>query len=254
MKVSAADKVQKVTIIPRGRAGGYTIMTPKEEIMFHSKEQLYSNVTGLLGGRASEEIIFGKNAITTGSHDDLGKATAIARHIVTEFGMSGLGLTQYESQQQQAQQRGMIAQKMYSDKTAEAIDKQVTAILSECFAKAKTVIEANRPELEIIAEGLRIIETITAEDIEYIDEHMELPPRIAEEKKMQAKHKKMREAGDIVDIEPETTAETEDEGSVDILPESSNQNAQASSNKLEQKDKTDKKTTKNKFNNSDQNN
>ena len=103
--LDAASTVQKVTIIPRGNAGGYTIMTPKEEVIFHSKENLYASITGYLGGRAAEEIMFGKNKITTGAHDDLEKATNIARHMVTEYGMSSLGLAQFESSRQVGQNK-----------------------------------------------------------------------------------------------------------------------------------------------------
>lgn len=203
MKVASASKVQKVTIIPRGSAGGYTIVTPNEEIMFHSREHLMANITGFLGGRASEEIKFGKDKITTGAHDDLEKATYTARHMVTEFGMSSLGLTQYETRKQAMMSN---SQKMYSESLAKSIDDEVNKILNECYEQAKKVINENQKELALIASALFIMETITSEDIEYIDKNMKLPPRILTEKQRQEEHNKKVEEGDILDIMPDEKA------------------------------------------------
>jgi cell division protease FtsH len=96
LKLENSPKVQKITIIPRGKAGGYTVMTHEEDIYFYSRNQLLAIITGYLGGRASEEIVFGAENITTGAHDDLSRATKIAREMVTRFGMSSLGLSQYD--------------------------------------------------------------------------------------------------------------------------------------------------------------
>ncbi len=204
MKVSDASKVQKVTIIPRGSAGGYTIVTPSEEIMFYSKEHLISNITGFLGGRAAEEIVFGANKVTTGAHDDLEKATYTARHMVTEFGMSKLGLTQFESRKQQSMP---AMTKQYSEGVAKAIDDEINTILNDCYAEALKIIKANLDELKLIALALFTMETITAEDIEYMDQHMKLPPRIQKEKEYQDNLSKKRSKGDIIDIKPESTVD-----------------------------------------------
>ncbi|WHQ37140.1 ATP-dependent zinc metalloprotease FtsH [Spiroplasma sp. SV19] len=198
LKLEAASKVQKVTIIPRGQAGGYTIMTPKEETMFHSKENLYATITGYLGGRASEEIIFGKTKITTGAHDDLEKATNIARHMVTEYGMSSLGLVQFESPKDEY----TGATKRYSEDVAAKIDTEVRKILDDCYVTAKALISENRDLLDLIAESLKILETITAEQIEYINKYNKVPDEVIGEKERAAKHKEKEAKGEILEVKP----------------------------------------------------
>ncbi|WP_342252595.1 ATP-dependent zinc metalloprotease FtsH [Spiroplasma endosymbiont of Amphibalanus improvisus] len=200
LKLDDASKVQKVTIIPRGNAGGYTIMTPKEEIMFHSKEQLYASITGYLGGRAAEEIMFGKTKITTGAHDDLEKATNLARHMVTEYGMSSLGLVQYESSKSRAMGTNS---KWWSEEVSKKIDVEINKILDRSYETAKKIIIANKKELDLIAESLRILETIKSEQIEYIDENMKLPEEVIIEKNNREKWESKKAQGDVLDIEPE---------------------------------------------------
>ncbi|KAJ3617127.1 hypothetical protein Zmor_008856 [Zophobas morio] len=200
MKLEAASKVQKVTIIPRGNAGGYTIMTPKDESNFSSKEDLYASITGYLGGRAAEQIMFGKSKITTGAHDDLDKATSIAKRMVTSFGMSSLGLTKYITMNDDAygQTKGS-----YSDDVAAKIDAEISKMLDKCFEKAIEIITANKAELELIAESLRVLETITAEQIDYIDKEMKLPAEVLEEKERHAREEEKRAKGEILEIEPD---------------------------------------------------
>ncbi|WP_338964706.1 ATP-dependent zinc metalloprotease FtsH [Spiroplasma endosymbiont of Sarcophaga carnaria] len=198
LRLEAASKVQKVTIIPRGQAGGYTIMTPKEETMFHSKENLYATITGYLGGRASEEIIFGKTKITTGAHDDLEKATNIARHMVTEYGMSSLGLVQFESPKDEY----TGATKRYSEDVAAKIDTEVRKILDDCYVTAKAIISENRELLDLIAESLKILETITAEQIEYINKYNKVPDEVVREKERAARHKEKEAKGEILEVKP----------------------------------------------------
>ncbi|APE73934.1 ATP-dependent zinc metalloprotease FtsH [Spiroplasma citri] len=198
LRLESASKVQKVTIIPRGQAGGYTIMTPKEETMFHSKENLYATITGYLGGRASEEIIFGKTKITTGAHDDLEKATNIARHMVTEYGMSSLGLVQFESPKDEY----TGTRKRYSEDIAAKIDTEVRKILDDCYVTAKALIAENLSLLDLIAESLKILETITAEQIEYIDKYHKLPDEVIREKERAAKHKEKKAKGEILEVKP----------------------------------------------------
>ncbi|MBH8622725.1 MULTISPECIES: ATP-dependent zinc metalloprotease FtsH [Spiroplasma] len=198
LRLEAASKVQKVTIIPRGQAGGYTIMTPKEETMFHSKENLYATITGYLGGRASEEIIFGKTKITTGAHDDLEKATNIARHMVTGYGMSSLGLVQFESPKDEY----TGATKRYSEDVAAKIDTEVRKILDDCYVTAKAIISENRELLDLIAESLKILETITAEQIEYINKYNKVPDEVVHEKERAARHKEKEAKGEILEVKP----------------------------------------------------
>ncbi|AUB31076.1 ATP-dependent zinc metalloprotease FtsH [Spiroplasma floricola] len=200
LKLDSASKVQKVTIIPRGNAGGYTIMTPKDESNFSSKEDLFASIAGYLGGRAAEEIMFGKNKVTTGAHDDLDKATNIARRMVTQFGMSSLGLTKYLTMQEESygQTKGV-----YSDEVAYKIDTEINIILEQCYETAIEVINKHKDVLELIAESLRVLETLTAEQIDYIDKHNQLPKEVIEEKNRKAIETKKKESGEILEFEPD---------------------------------------------------
>ncbi len=198
LKVENASKVQKVTIIPRGNAGGYTIMTPKEEIAFYSKEQLFAMVKGFLGGRASEEVIFGKEHITTGAHDDLEKATNIVRKMVTEYGMSNLGLSQFENSRQQA--LGM--QTKISESQATKIDAEINHILEVCYKESHKIILDNRKLLDLLAEALNVLETITSEQIDYIYENNKLPQDVVDAKAKQAKYAQKEKDGLAFKIKP----------------------------------------------------
>ena len=201
LKLKHASRVQKVTIIPRGAAGGYTIIAPKEEIKFLSKQHIMDSITGLLGGRAAEEIMFGTQGVTIGAHDDLEKATEMARKIVTEFGMSKLGLTQFESK---VSRQEKFFSKSYSEGVALDIDKEVDKILKTSYEIAKTVISENRAELKLIAKALFTVETITAEDLEFIDKNLKLPPEIIAEVQKQEEFDRKKAAGSIIEVEPKT--------------------------------------------------
>lgn len=181
LKLEHASKVQKVTIIPRGQAGGYTIMTPKEETMFYSKMHLLATITGYLGGRASEEIIFGKPNVTTGAHDDLDKATNIARRMITEYGMSDdLGLAQLENPRDDMMP---FAKSTISNNLANRIDDEIKETLAECYQDALKVIKANRKTLDLLATSLMTLETITAEQIDFINVHKKLPQEVLDRQK-----------------------------------------------------------------------
>lgn len=194
LRLEYASKVQKVTIIPRGQAGGYTIMTPKEETMFYSKMHLIATVTGYLGGRASEEIIFGKPNVTTGAHDDLQKATTIARRMITEYGMSdNLGLAQFENP---ADAGNPFAQSTISNNIANKIDNEVKELLDQCYQEAIKIIKANRKTLDLIATSLMTLETITAEQIEFINEYNKLPQEVVDRQKDLKKGESKKVASD----------------------------------------------------------
>lgn len=181
LKLEHASKVQKVTIIPRGQAGGYTIMTPKEETMFYSKMHLLATITGYLGGRASEEIIFGKTNITTGAHDDLEKATNIARRMITEYGMSEeLGLVQFENPRDDMMP---FAKSNISINIANKIDEEIKNTLDKCYQEAVAIIKKNRKMLDLIATSLMTLETITAEQIDYINTYKKLPQEVIDRQK-----------------------------------------------------------------------
>ena len=161
-----ANKVQKVTIVPRGQAGGYNLMTPKEETYFQTKTQLEANIAGFMGGRVAEEIFFGD--VSSGAHNDIEQATRIARMMVTELGMSELGPIKYDSEQGNVFLGRDYTQhsNSHSGQIAYEIDVQVRKIIDECYAKAKEIIEANKDKLVIIADALLEYETLAGEQIE----------------------------------------------------------------------------------------
>ncbi len=165
LKLDNAEIVHKVTIIPRGQAGGYNLMLPEEERFVKTKQDLLDQITGLLGGRVSEEIVFSE--ITTGAHNDFEKATKIARAMVTEYGMSSLGPVQYEQRSGNVfLGRDYMKDRNFSGQIALEIDKEVRRIIDECYERAQGAIKNNRELLDLIANQLMEMETLTREDIE----------------------------------------------------------------------------------------
>jgi cell division protease FtsH len=169
LKLKDANVVQKVTIIPRGRAGGYNLMTPLEEKFLSTKSSLLAQITSYLGGRVAEEIVF--DTVTTGAYNDFQMATQIARAMVTEYGMSDLGPIQYESAGGNVfLGRDYFKEKNFSDQVAHEIDKEVRHIITTCFEQAKEIITENRSLLDLIAHYLVEVETLTKADIDEIVE------------------------------------------------------------------------------------
>ena len=174
LKLEGANDVQKITIIPRGQAGGYTMMTPKEETFTSTKDELLESISGLLGGRVAEEITF--NEITTGAHDDFKKATKIARSMVTEYGMSKLGPMMLEEPSGNTfLGRDYTKNRNISDIVAHEIDEEMRSIINECYEKTKKILTKNKDLLDLIANTLLEEETITKEQIDYLVEHGHLP-------------------------------------------------------------------------------
>ena len=174
LKLDGANEVQKITIIPRGEAGGYNLMLPKEENYLATKNELLQRISGLLGGRVAEEEVF--NEITTGAHNDFEKATKIARAMVTEYGMSDLGPMQYEQQQGSVfLGRDYNKSRNFSSQVAFEIDQAQRKIINECYDITKKIIHENRKLLDLIANTLLEHETITKEQIDYLVEHGVLP-------------------------------------------------------------------------------
>ncbi len=177
LKVPGGNKVQKITIIPRGNAGGYNLMLPEKEKYNKTKLELESMIKSYMGGRAAEEIIYGKENISTGAADDIQRATSIARRMVTEWGMSSLGPIQYEEPEGSVfLGRDYTKTKFTSDALSNEIDTEVRKIITSAQKDAKKVIEDNKKLLELIKDLLLKKETIVAEEIEYIEKHMKLPP------------------------------------------------------------------------------
>ncbi|MEI5994516.1 ATP-dependent zinc metalloprotease FtsH [Candidatus Enterococcus mansonii] len=172
--LSRARIVHKVTIIPRGRAGGYMIALPKEDQFLMTKEDMFEQIVGLLGGRTAEEIIF--NVQSTGASNDFEQATGIARSMVTEYGMSDkLGPVQYEGNHQVFVGRDYGQTKAYSEQVAFEIDQEVRRILMEAHDKAREIIETHRAQHKLIAEKLLEYETLDARSIKSLFEEGVMP-------------------------------------------------------------------------------
>ena len=169
LKLENGNIVQKVTIIPRGQAGGYNLMLPKEETYLQTEASLLDSITGYLGGRVAEEIMFGD--VSTGATNDFENATRIARAMVTEYGMSDLGPVQYEQKQGSVfLGRDYMKEKNFSDQVALEIDRETRRIIDKCYARAKKCINENVELLKTISYYLIEIETITKKDIDEIHE------------------------------------------------------------------------------------
>lgn len=164
LKLEDADMVQKVTIIPRGDAGGYNLMTPREEKYFHRKSEFIAQITGLLGGRTAEEIQFGE--ISAGAVNDIEKLTEIAKNMVRVYGMSSLGPIQYADPQGNVfLGRDYTKGSDYSAGVAAEIDKEVRAIVDECHENCRKILTENKGLLDLIANNLYEHETLTNEEI-----------------------------------------------------------------------------------------
>ena len=182
-----SDKVEKITIVPRGRTGGHVLMGPEEDRFLMTKNELMARIVGYLGGRSSEEIFF--DDVSTGAHNDIEVATRIARAMVVEYGMSDLGPIHYEKQS------GSVFlgrdytnnQKNFSTQIAYEIDTEVRRIIDEAHEEAKRVISEHKDDVILLAETLLVVETINDEEIKYLLEHRTLPSLEAkvEEKKIE---------------------------------------------------------------------
>ena len=211
IKLENASEVQKITIVPRGQAGGYNLMMPKEETFFRTKSQMLETITGFLGGRVAEEIMF--NEVSTGASNDFQNATQIARSMVTEYGMSDLGPMQYETPGGSVfLGRDYLKEKNFSDQVALEIDREQRKIIEECYAKAKDVISSNMDLLTNIAEYLLKVETLTKPDIEEICKTGKLAWCDAEEER------RAKEAETKADAEAAFTEEKAEEAKTEEAP------------------------------------
>ncbi|MDD2238319.1 MAG: ATP-dependent zinc metalloprotease FtsH [Bacilli bacterium] len=165
IKLEYANEVHKITIIPRGHAGGYTMMLPKEEkFAVMTKDELLASITSLLSGRVAEELFLGQ--ITTGASDDFRKATSIARSMVTEYGMSDLGPVQFEHKSEGVfLGRDYNKSRNFSDTVALEIDQEVRKIIDSCYKKASKIIKENEDLVMLLTDKLMEKETLTREEI-----------------------------------------------------------------------------------------
>lgn len=199
LKLENSDMVQKVTIIPRGDAGGYNLMTPREEKLMPTKSDFLAQITGLLGGRVAEELVF--NEISAGASNDIERVTKIAKMMVKSFGMSSLGPVQYDDPNGNVfLGRDYGKGNDYSGEIAFEIDKEIRMIINQCYENCKKLISENMDLLKLIAETLIEEETITNEQIMNLVDHGTIVP-LSEEKTLEATDS--AEGDDTVD-----TAET----------------------------------------------
>ena len=201
LKLKDADKVEKVTIIPRGQAGGYNLMTPQEEKMFPTKADFMAQITGLMGGRVAEDVMF--NEISAGASNDIQKATKIAKD---GSGNVFLG-------------RDYSSGSNYSGEIAYEIDKEIRKIINECYDKAKEIIEGNKDLLTLIAETLIEEETITSEQInnlvEYGSIHSPEEIKKQEEQNEDSNVENIQNAEEAKVAEEETVKETKEKAEVE---------------------------------------
>lgn len=188
------DPVHKVSIIPRGRAGGYTLMLPKEDRYYATRSELLDQLKTLLGGRVAEAIIL--NEISTGAQNDLERATALVRKMICEYGMSDkLGPITFGRKQsnQVFLGRDLGRDKDYSEEVAFAIDNEVRALIEDAYAEAESILKNNIDKLHLIAEALLERETIEADDITSLMETGKLPELKSEQATIEVKEEKVVE-------------------------------------------------------------
>lgn len=205
LMLDEAETVHKVTIVPRGQAGGYAVMLPKEDRYFMTKPELLDKISGLLGGRVAEEVVLGE--VSTGAHNDFQRATGIARAMVTEYGMSDkLGPMQFgQSQGQVFLGRDFNSEQNYSESIAYEIDQEMQRIIKEQYARTKDILTEKRDLLDLIATTLLEVETLDAEQINHLKDHGTLPDRPYDR----------NGDGDVVEIS-ETTEKVVDTATPDV--------------------------------------
>ena len=232
LNMPGSDVVEKITIIPRGQAAGYTLSTPeKQEISIQKKSDLLAIITSTLAGRAAEEIIYGKENISTGAANDLFKVTRITKAMVAQLGMTDLGMAQLIPTE------GIVNpySNPYSELTAQKIDAEVEKIIQEQYKRAKDIISKNRLELDLIVDSLLVLETIVKEQIDYIHTNKKLPQEVIDKKKA------LESSSEV-----ESEAETETKAIVEATPtkktKSSSKKTSKPKDKEEKEDKDEDKT------------
>jgi cell division protease FtsH len=173
------DPVQKVTLIPRGQAQGLTWFAPDEEQGLTSKSQIRARIMGALGGRAAEDVIFGRDEVTTGASNDLQQVTGMARQMVTRLGMSELGPVSLEGQSQEVfLGRDLMTRSEYSERIASMIDHQVRGIIDGCYQETLQLIRENRVVIDRLVDLLVEKETIDGEEFrQIVAEYTEVPEK-----------------------------------------------------------------------------
>ena len=232
LNIPGSDVVEKITIIPRGQAAGYTLSTPeKQEISIQKKSDLLAIITSTLAGRAAEEIIYGKENISTGAANDLFKVTRITKAMVAQLGMTDLGMAQLIPTE------GIVNpySNPYSELTAQKIDAEVEKIIQEQYKRAKDIISKNRLELDLIVDSLLVLETIVKEQIDYIHTNKKLPQEVIDKKKA-------LESSSEVESKPETETKAIVETAPTKKAKSTSKKTSKPKDKEEKEDKDEDKT------------
>jgi len=217
IKLDGANDVQKITIIPRGRAGGYNLMLPKEETYLQTKKQLLDTISGFLAGRVAEEIMF--KEVTTGAQNDFEQATKIARAMVTEYGMSDLGPIQFEQQQSSVfLGRDYNKTQNFSHEVAKQIDEEIRKIITAQYKVTKKLISENIKLLDLIATTLLEYETITKEQIDYLVKNGKMPEEDIKAHEEFEKQANIQEAS-YEDLSLEELKELAEENDLEITEE-----------------------------------
>lgn len=215
-----ADIVHKVTIVPRGQAGGYAVMLPREDRYFMTKPELLDKIAGLLGGRVAEDIVFGE--VSTGAHNDFQRATAIARSMVTEYGMSDkIGPIQFGQSQggNVFLGRDFNSDQNYSDAIAFEIDQEIQRIIKEQYVRTKEILTEKRELLELLANTLLEVETLDAAQIMHLKEHGTLPERSYEA--LNGNYEQEESEAETDEVNPDVTGAPNDPSSGDLPEEDS---------------------------------
>ena len=186
------DPVHQITIIPRGRAGGFTMILPKEDKYYGTKEEMREQIVHLLGGRVAEKLTL--DDISTGASNDIQRATDIAREMVTKYGFSDkLGPVNYSSSDEVFLGKDFTSKQAYSEETANEIDEEVKAIIEEAYDKAITILEEHMDQLKAVAEGLLAVETLDGDQFLQLYNGVKTPEELEADTKAQAEERKVRD-------------------------------------------------------------
>ncbi|WP_163527989.1 ATP-dependent zinc metalloprotease FtsH [Halobacillus ihumii] len=244
MVLDDADMVHKVTIVPRGQAGGYAVMLPREDRYFMTKPELLDKITGLLGGRVAEEVMFGE--VSTGAHNDFQRATSIARKMVTEYGMSEkLGPLQFGSNSggQVFLGRDIQNEQNYSDQIAYDIDTEVQNFINHSYDRAKTILTDNKDKLELIAGTLLDVETLDSTQIKSLFEKGRLPTdeeleeiAIKNNKQLKANQEEQREIDEKQEKNMQVNVQSKEEKETRTTSEKEKEDNESSESSQDQQD------------------
>jgi ATP-dependent Zn proteases len=187
-----SDPVHQITIVPRGMAGGFTMILPKEDKYYGTKEEMREQIIHLLGGRAAEKLTL--DDISTGASNDIQRATEIARDMVTKYGFSEkLGPVNYSSSEEVFLGKDFTSKQAYSEETANEIDEEVKAIVEEAYNTAIDILEEHMKQLTAVAEGLLEIETLDGEQFRDLFDGTKTPRELGEEHAVAKEERKAKD-------------------------------------------------------------